>query len=167
MIAVQTNGLPNREHLSRLLDFYEEILAVCRHQVIMPVLSGSLAVFGYTGSQNMAINDIDLACSELAFPSLMQALEVRGLACTLKEWRVLQARRDELKIEFDSLEYWLKGLPPEYETLVVDGHIFTVVSFSSLKELYRRGVEATADQGDGAKYAAIMRKYEALCSIER
>jgi hypothetical protein len=43
-----------------------------------------------------------------------------------------------------------------------------VVSLASLKELYRRGLKATASQNDEtnrAKHAAIAAKYAALCAI--
>jgi hypothetical protein len=43
----------NREHFSRLLDFCRQVLALCSELGIEPVLSGSLAVFGYTQSQAM------------------------------------------------------------------------------------------------------------------
>ena len=43
--------MENREHFSRLLAFCKEVLAICSDLGITPVLSGSLAVFGYTQSQ--------------------------------------------------------------------------------------------------------------------
>jgi hypothetical protein len=115
----------------------------------------------------MSVNDIDLACSELAFPKLCRALEAKGIACELKEWHVLQARRDDLKVEFDSIEYWMEGLTQEGHTLIVGGCQFQVVSLNTLRELYRRGLEDTAGQGDHedrAKHAAIAEKHAALCA---
>jgi hypothetical protein len=114
------------------------------------------------------VNDVDLACTERDLPRLGRALEDRGMANVLKEWHVLQVRKDDLKVEFDSMEYWMAGLPDEYDTLVVDGCTFRVVSLSSLKELYRRGLGATAGQSDEvnrAKHAAIELKYAALCAV--
>jgi len=134
----------------------------------VPVLNGSLAVFGYTQNQGMKINDIDLACSELEFPRLGRALDAKGIASELKDWHVLQARRDDLKVEFDSIEYWMTDLPEDYDTLMIEGYAFKVVGLFSLRELYRRGLEATASQSDEvnrAKYLAIAEKYEALRGI--
>ena len=168
MIEIRHERPKNRAHFARLFAFCKEILAICQDLGIEPVLNGSLAVFGYTRNRAMEVNDIDLACSELAFPRLARALDAKGIACVVKEWHVLQARRDDLKVEFDSMEHWLADLPGDYETLTIDGYAFKVVGPVGLKELYRRGLEATAgedDEGNRAKHSAIAAKYEALCSI--
>lgn len=62
----------------------------------------------------------------------------------------------------------MADLPEDYDTLMIDGYAFKVVGLSSLRELYRRGLEAIASQSDEvnrAKYSAIAEKYEALCSV--
>lgn len=166
MIEIRTEDLKNGEHVRRLLEFCREILDVCSDVGLTPVLSGSLSVLAYTQAQGMSINDIDLACSEQQFARLGRALDSKGIAHQVREWHVLQARRDDLKVEFDSIEFWMADLPQDYDTLVVDGIRFTVVSLSSLRELYRRGLEATAgDEAEAAKHRAIASKYEALCSV--
>jgi hypothetical protein len=169
MIEILNQRPKNWEHFSNLLKFCKKIVAICHELDILPVLSGSLAVFGYTQRQDMTVNDIDLACSELAFPRLSRALDAHGIAHALKQWHVLQVYKDALKVEFDSIEHWMAGLPDAYDTLVLDGYAFKVVHLASLRELYRRGLEATASQSDEvnrAKYSAILNKYEALCSIQ-
>ncbi len=168
MIEVRNKHPKNKEHFSRLLEFCKEIIAICNDLDIEPVLNGSLAVFGYTQNIAMKVNDIDMACSELDFPRLGRALDVRGIANELKEWHVLQIRKDNLKVEFDSMEYWMAGLVEDYDTLVIDGYAFKVVGLPSLRELYRRGLEATASrscEADQTKHSAIAEKYEALCSV--
>ena len=168
MIEIRKEDLENREHFSRLLEFCKEVIAICSDLGITPVLSGSLAVFGYTQSQAMRVNDIDLACSELEFPRLSRALDAKGIAHELREWHVLQALKDDLKVEFDSMEHWLADLPEDNETLMIDGTMFEVVGLSGLRELYRRGLEATSsesDEAERAKHLAIAEKYEALCSV--
>ena len=168
MIEIRNERPRNREHFARLLEFCKEIIGICNDLGITPVLNGSLAVFGYTRDQTMRVNDIDLACSEREFPRLSRALAARGIACELKEWHVLQARKDDLKVEFDSMEYWMADLPEDYDTLVIGGCAFKVVGLASLRELYRRGLEETAglrDEADRAKHSAIAEKYEALCSL--
>jgi len=155
----------NREHFSRLLEFCQEIISICQDLDIEPVLSGSLAVFGYTRDRTMGVNDVDLACSELEFPRLSCALEARGIAHAVREWHVLQARQGDLKVEFDSMEHWMANLPEGYDVLAIDTCVFKVVSLAGLKELYRRGLEATAGQSDqAAKHSAITQKYDMLCS---
>lgn len=165
-IEVQTKDLGNREQFARLLALCREILAVCSELDIRPVLSGSLAVFAYTQAAGMRVHDIDLACSEREFPRLSRALAARGIAHELREWRVLQVRQGDLKVEFDSMEQWMGGVPGEFDTLVVDGTLFRVVSLPALRELYRRGLEATAgNEAERAKHAAIAEKYWALCEV--
>ena len=167
MIEIRNERPKNREHFSRLFEFCKEVIAICSDLDIAPVLDGSLAVFGYTQDQAMRVNDIDLACSELEFPRLCRALGARGIAHEVKEWHVLQAHKDDLKVEFDSIEYWMAGLPEGYDTLMIDGYTLQVVGLSSLRELYRRGLEATAGQSDErAKYRALDEKYESLFKTE-
>jgi hypothetical protein len=167
MIEIRNERPKNREHFARLLEFCKEVVAICSDLDIVPVLNGSLAVFGYTRSQAIRVDDIDLACSELEFPRLSQALDAKGIAHELKEWHVLQARKDDLKVEFDSMEYWMAGLSEDYDTLMIDGYAFKVVGLSGLRELYRRGLETTAsDEANRAKHSAIAEKYEILCSVK-
>lgn len=57
----------------------------------------------------------------------------------------------------------------EANTLVIDGLMVSMVSLSTLQELYRRGLVATAEQEDAinrAKHAAIREKYKVLCALE-
>ena len=66
------------------------------------------------------------------------------------------------------MEHWLADLPEDNETLMIDGTMFEVVGLSGLRELYRRGLEATSsesDEAERAKHLAIAEKYEALCSV--
>ncbi len=167
MIEIRNERPKNREHFARLFEFCKQVIAICSDLEITPVLNGSLAVFGYTQNQAMRVNDIDLACSELEFPRLCRALGAKGMAHELKEWHVLQVHKDDLKVEFDSIEHWMAGLSGGYNTLTIDGYTFQVVGLSDLRELYRRGLEATDGQSDErAKYLAIAEKYEYLLKVE-
>ena len=165
MIEVWTEQVGNRVHFARLLTFCNEVMGVCAELGITPLLNGSRAVLGYTQDSGMEVHDIDLACSELEFPRLRRALEAKGIRCELRAWHVLQALQDGLKVEFDSMEYWLADLPGGYEDLVVDGIRFKAVGLAGLRELYRRGLEATRSEGEQAKHLAIAVKYEALRSL--
>jgi hypothetical protein len=168
MIELGNDRAKNGEHFSRLLAFCREVTAVCDELNIAPLLTGSLAVFAYTRRRMIGVNDIDLACSESEFPRLCRALAARGIACEVKAWSVLQARRDDLKVEFDSTEHWLADAPTASEALIIDGYVLDIVGLSSLRELYRRGLEAVARQPnevDRGKVAAIAEKYALLCSM--
>jgi hypothetical protein len=158
MIVLKDVRPQNGAHFSGLLAFYKELTPVLDRLQVVPLLTGSLAVFGYTRNQTMRVNDIDLACHEATFPPLCAALVALGMEVRVTAWHVLQVRKAGLKIELDSLEHWLAGVPADYETLVIDECVFNIITLSSLKELYRRGLEETAQHRDAAgraKHAAI------------
>jgi hypothetical protein len=166
---IEVVALPrNQEHVARLLSFCAEVIFVCDELGIEPVLSSSLAVFAYAKDPEMEVNDVDLSCRESDFQRLEEALRVRGMTCQVTDWHVLQVRRGELKVEFDSQEFWLSGLSGDTETLRIGRLQVAMVSLNDLKDLYRRGQSAMAAKSDGismAKHTAIRRKLEALEAI--
>jgi hypothetical protein len=168
MIEIQNIYPENKEHFFRLLEFYEVINGICQELTIEPVLNGSLAVFGYTRNQVMKVNDIDLACSEMEFPRICRALDAKCIDYVVKDWHVLQVRQEDLKVEFDSIEYWMKDLPIDYEYLLIRNYPFKIVLLPVLKQLYQRGLEGTAcfdDKINRAKYANFIAKLELLNSV--
>lgn len=161
------DGFPkNKDKFVRLIEFLKEILDICNDLNITPVLDGSLAVFAYTGNQEMKVNDVDLFCPEVDFHRIIEALEEKGINYKLREWHVLQVLRDDLKVELDSAEYWLKDLQIDYETLQVDDYRVKMLGLKSLKEFYKRGMDDRATKADERmKYEALKEKYELLNSV--
>src|SRR5262245_55439174 len=134
---ITLNHFPkNKDKFVRLIAFFKEVLDICNDLDIIPILNGSLAVFAYTENQEMNINDVDLSCSETEFPRIMNVLEERNISYKLRAWHVLQILKDDLKIEFDSMEYWYKDLPMDCETLQLNGYKINMLSLNSLKEFY-------------------------------
>jgi hypothetical protein len=159
----------NKDKFVRLIDFFKEILKTCDELNIAPVLSGSLAVFAYTENQEMNVNDVDLSCPETDFPRIIHALEERCIDYKLREWHVLQVLRDDLKVEFDSMEYWYKDLPLECETLQGDDYKVSMLSLNSLIEFYRQGMKDRAektDENERMKYETLKSKFEILEKIK-
>ena len=159
----------NKDKFPRLIEFFKEVLDICDELNIAPVLNGSLAVFIYTENQEMNVNDVDLSCSEMDFPGIMNALEARGIEYKLMEWHVLQVLKDDLKVELDSVEYWYKDLPTDCVTLQVDNHKVNMLTLSSLKEFYRQGMKDRAvktDVNEKIKYEALKLKFEALEKVK-
>jgi hypothetical protein len=159
----------NKDRFIKLIEFCKEVLDICSSLDISPVLNGSLAIFAYTKNQDMNVDDVDLACSETDFPKIISALEERRISYRLKEWHVLQILRDGLKVDLDSLEYWYKDLPMDFETLQIENYEISILGLDSLKEFYRRGMEDRAnktDQDEKIKYEALKVKYEALCRVK-
>ena len=167
---VVLNHFPkDKDRFLRLIEFCKEVLNICNAVGISPILNGSLAVFAYTGSEAINVNDVDLACSETEFPKLITALQERSISYKLKEWHVLQILKDDLKVEFDSIEYWYKDLSMAGETLQIDNYTMNMLSLKTLKEVYKRGINDTTgktEANDKTKHAALKAKYEALEKVK-
>jgi len=164
------NSFPkNMDKFPRLIEFCKEVLDICRDLDISPILEGSLAVFAYTGNQDLSVNDVDFACSEKEFPKIIAALETRSIGYKLKEWHVLQVWKEDLKVELDSIEYWYKGLSLVAETLQIGDHKINMLNLNSLKEFYRRGMKDTVnktEENERRKYEGLRVKYEALEKVK-
>jgi hypothetical protein len=159
----------NKEKFVRLVEFFKEVLNICRELNIHPMLSGSLAVFAYTGNPEMDVNDVDLSCSETEFERIIHVLEERHFDYQLREWHVLQILRNDLKVEFDSVEHWYKDLPMDCETLQVDDYRVNMLSLNSLIESYRRGVKDRVQKSgekERSKCEALKLKFETLEKIK-
>jgi len=151
-----------------LLTLAEDIFNICETLKIEPILSGSLVVLAYTQSLSLTVNDIDLACHEVDFQRLMDKFDQKGISFKLKEWHVLQVWRNNVKVEFDSLEYWMKDMPNEFETLRIGDYELKMVSLDFLKLLYQRGLDNTANQNDEVnkgKHAKLQEKLKLLNSL--
>lgn len=167
MIELTANP-KNREHFDRLMSFAREVLRVCEELGIQPILSAGLAVFAHTQDPTMEVHDVDFSCSELQFPRLQQALEAQGIDCRVTSWHVLQAVRNDLKVEFDATEHWLRDIPERFEILKVGEIQFQMVGIEGLRELYRRGLIDTGgkpDDGNRAKHRAIAQKLRLLDAL--
>lgn len=139
------------------------MLEVCDALGIDPVLDGSLAVRACTQDAAITVRDIDLNCPEAEFPRLRRALKANGIACEVQPWHVLQARRDDLKVEFGATEVWMQDIAGPYETLRIADHAVRMVNRKALRELYLRGFHATAgDASQRAKHEEIAAKLRAL-----
>ncbi|MFN8447575.1 MAG: hypothetical protein U0521_02980 [Anaerolineae bacterium] len=88
---------------------------------------------------------------------MIALLEEKGIDYRVKEWHVLQILRDDLKIELDSMEYWMESLPLQTDLLQIADFQIQIVRLEILRG-FRRGVEGTANQSD----ENIKRKYEGL-----
>ena len=116
----------------------------------------------------MNVNDVDLAIPEVEFPKLVRVLKNKGIAYKLKEWHVLQVFKRDLKIEFDSMEFWLKGLPKDFKMSQIDGYDVKILSLSGLRAFYKRGSEDRLKRGDKnerEKYASLKATYELLQKV--
>jgi len=151
----------NKEQFIRLADFCKEIIDICNKQNINPIVYGSLAVFVYTQNSKMNVNDIDMLIKEKDFAKIIKVLKERKIKYNHDEkWHVLQILRDDLKIEFDSIDFWQKDLPQDFQKLDFYGKQLKILGLNTLKNIYKKASEVSQDNPLGNK-----KKFEALNKI--
>ena len=160
MLSIK-NFPSNKEPFIRLVDFCKEIIDIYDDQNIEPIVYGSLAVFVYTKNPKMNVNDIDMLIGEKDFAKIIKVLKERKIKYNHDEtWHVLQILKDDLKIEFDSIEFWQKDLPQDSQELDFYGKTIKILSLDTLKNIYKKASEVSQDNPLGNK-----KKFEALNKI--
>ncbi|MGN6033375.1 MAG: hypothetical protein ACTHQE_17115 [Thermomicrobiales bacterium] len=158
---------PDDARFGRLIAFATDVLAVCAaaDDPLDPVLDGGLALQVHLGGAPFPVHDVDFGCPEADFARLAAGLQAAGIFCEVQPWHVLQARRDGLKVEFGAAEVWNRGLDGPYERVRIGGYVVRMMDLGGLREQYRRGAVATADDPDDPqpeKHARIVAKLAAL-----
>jgi hypothetical protein len=165
----------NEEKFLRLYDFFREILDICHGIGVYPILEGSLAVFLYTGNDELVVDDIDLSHSEKHFPKIVEALVEHDISAEIKEWHELEARRDDLKVEFGDPDYWRPGVPIESDDDVeIGNHKVDVLRFDSLISSYEIDVRRLRKEtlyrfpfGKRQKYLDVKKTYQLLVKTKQ
>ena len=106
----------NKKYFIKLKEFAKEILELCKKIGVKPIAYGSLVFFGYAKDKKININDIDFLILENTFEKIIKALKKRKIKYNYsEEWHTLQVFNKDLKIEFDSMDFWQKDLPHDVE----------------------------------------------------
>lgn len=151
----------NREFFIQLKTFCREILDMCKELGIIPITYGSLAYFGYTKSKNITIKDIDFLIPEDSFEKIIKILKNKKIKYNYStKWHTLQIFKNDLKIELDSIDYWQKDLPQDFEEFNFDGLTINVVSLNSLINIYKKASEVSKD-----KPKENLKKFKALKNL--
>lgn len=132
------------DRLVRLLAFAEDVLDTCASVCLSPVLDGSLAVLAYSRSPELVVGDVDFSLDRAHFSVLADALTRNGIFCEIQPWLVLQARRDDLKVEFGDTETWSQGMSEPFEQVRLGDHIVRMINRGDLRISYERGANALA-----------------------
>lgn len=157
----------NVVHVRRLMGLCRKVLPICDELGVEPVLSGSMAVFAYTNDKHLEVRDLDLSCSEAAFPTLLDAFEGHSMSAHVTRWHVLQVRDEALKVEFDSAETWMANLTLVPRSLDLYGLQLQIVDRGSLLELYRRGMEVLNDTSDPSMERKLRKLTGTYSRLER
>lgn len=107
-----------------------------------PVVYGSLAYAFYTKDEKININDIDLLVPESSFSRIIAAVKTNpDVTCEETTYHSLKLFRDGVKISFDAIEEYYRGLPRNFVEGKINGIAFRFVPNNALKEVYKRGAE--------------------------
>ena len=152
----------NSNHFLRLKFFCKEILEACNEVKIKPIAYGSLAFFAYTRNKNWKVNDIDLLIPESGFMKVIPMLKKKRIKYDYsKEWHTLGIMKGNLKIEFDSKDYWQRNLPKKFVMLDFGDLKITAVNKNTLTTIYKKASEVSKDNPEGNR-----RKYEVLKKLQ-
>ncbi len=142
-----------------LIAFAKEIIELCKSAGAKPILHGSLALKYYAKNSNISVHDVDLFISENSFTNVIKLLDEKKYTYKYsKKWHVIEVRKDNLKVDLDSYEYWCKGRdkPKKIELKDVKLHMLTL---RDLTEQYRIAAEVSD------KIEENRRKYEIASQI--
>jgi len=159
----------NKELFLRLIDFFKDVVDVCDEVNVDFLIYGSLAVFVYTFDIKMKVNDIDVLIKEKDFRKLIKAFDEKGIKYNYdKKWHVLQVLKDDLKIEFDSIEFWQKDLLLDFLKLDLFGKTVKILSLDSLKKVYEKAAKVSSDNALGNKIKLkMLEKISFNCAMEK
>jgi len=151
----------NKEQFARLKKFAKKILNLCEEVNIEPILYGSFMIFEYTKNKNLEVNDIDFYIKEGDFERLAKILTEKKINFEYpKKWHTLQIIKDDLKIEFDSIDFWNKS-KKEFVGINFEGKKIKALSIGSLKAIYKQASETSEDNPKGN-----LKKYNLLKNIK-
>jgi len=117
-------------------------------------------LFYYTQNEKLKVNDLDFYVREKDFTNLTNILEKSQIRFKYSpELHTLQVFKGNLKLEFDSIDFWYKGRK-ELINIHVDGIIVKALNLKSLKSIYKRAYERSKDNSKGNRI-----KYELLARL--
>lgn len=151
----------NKEQFLKLKKFAKKILLLCEEAKINPILYGSFMIFYFTKNKNLKVNDIDFYIKENDFKKLVKILQSKKIKFEYpKEWHTLQVIEGDLKIEFDSIDFWNKS-KKEFIEVDFEGKKIKALSKEALTLIYKQASETSDDNPQGN-----LKKYKLLKKIK-
>ena len=151
----------NKRFFIRLKAFCREVVDICENLGVTVVAHGSLAYFAYTKDKNININDIDFLIPEDSFEKMAKILTERRIKHRhIAKWHTLHVFENNLRIEFDSIDYWYSG-PKNFKNFDFDGLTVKVVSLDGIKGLYKKASKLSKDKPDEYR-----KKFDMLKKLE-
>lgn len=145
----------NKKHFLNLLNFYKQLK---RKLKITPILYGSLAYFIYTKDNKIKIHDLDFLIRENTFNKIIPILKKHNIKYNYsKEYHTLQVLKNNLKIEFDSIDFWQRNLSMKSNNIKINNTSLKVINLKSLTNIYKKASKVSKDnpKGNRKKYLKL------------
>ena len=132
----------NKSHYIKLIRFLKKLLSELHKHDIEPVLYGSLACFFHSKDKDLKVNDIDFYVSEKSLPKIGRILKKLRISHKYsKKWHVLEAYSNNLKIDFDSMDFWSKNIPKNYVYFEFSGLKVKSLDLKTLTKIYKKAYD--------------------------
>jgi hypothetical protein len=131
-------SISKRKALKKLLDFYKDIANIFDELNLNPIVYGSLAYYYHTRDNSISIHDFDLLIKESSFPKIVKLLDKqRGIRYKVMPYHSIEIFKDELKIDIDSLEYFLPKKSKATNEFSLKNVTFNIINKNSLIWIYQ------------------------------
>ena len=127
----------NTHHFTRLFAFARKVFALCVEHEIDFVIYGSLALFAYTGDEDLAVRDVDIMVPEKQMGRLHDVMRAHGLSCERVGVEV-HVRDGDLLVEVDGWGLGIDSLRAHVDVSIVDAFAtrLPLVSLDTLERIY-------------------------------
>jgi hypothetical protein len=151
----------NKKHYNELIKFGKKIIEICKKEKINPIIYGSYMLFHFTQDPSLKVKDLDFYINEEDFPKLIESLNKNKIKHKYsKKYHTLQVFKENLKIEFDSIDFW-NNRPINPISLNLGNKKIKALDIKSLKYIYKKASLKSKD--DPLKN---LKKYKSLNKIQ-
>ena len=124
-----------------LTSFAKEIYVLLDEIDIKPIIYGSLAYSYHTKDKTLPIRDIDLLVPESYFTSIIKILDTKkNIIYQITSHHSIEVFKDNLKIDIDSIEYYLDPRSREYSKTTINNTEYNFLNITSLIDIYKRAL---------------------------
>ncbi len=131
-------------NFKKLLAFGKTISSVCEKVNVAPITYGSLAYAAYTRDDDMVVSDIDFLIPESKFQEIIAELQKdKQFKNELTPFHTIKVYKDDLLIELDSIECYLKNVFADSAEFKINNNNFNILNIDSLIKMYKTGFEVS------------------------
>jgi hypothetical protein len=127
--------------LPRLLNFYKELHEILKKFDVNPIIYGSLAYRYHTKDTSIPIHDIDLLVPQIKFSQITKGLDEQKISYELMPHHSIETFKDDLKIDIDSIEFFLDPRSRETSKFVLEDIELSIINKNSLTGIYQEALD--------------------------